>query len=365
MDTHASRLVCQTCGARFDLAEYRWCCTCGGCLDLEFSARIEPSLLPRRPSGMWRYREAIPIDLGGDVVSFGEGMTPLISMVHGDHAVHLKLEMLFPTGSFKDRGASVSVTRALDLGARRVVEDSSGNAGCAIAAYSALGGIACHLFVPEQVSATQVARMEAFGARVIRVSGTREDAARAARASIGPGDYYASHVWDPYFHHGTKTMAYEVWEQLGGLVPDLVIVPTGHGSLLLGTYLGFADLRRQGLIKRLPALVAVQAKRCAPIARRYRDEPLPDRWGRTTATGIAIESPPRWQQVLASVWDTGGEVVEVEEEAIQEAQKAAARRGILIEPTAACALAALQVVRPPPDACVVIPLTGRGTHLLD
>ncbi len=364
MPERQSSLACQACGARFEVHDDRWCCDCGGYLDLEFEARIDPAVLAGRPWGMWRYREAIPIDFGQEPVSFGEGATPLVPMNWEGRLVYVKLEMLFPTGSFKDRGASVAMTRAVGMGVRRVVEDSSGNAGCAASAYAALAGLDCEIFVPGDASAAKVSQVAAYGARVVRVEGTREDAARAARASVTSGTYYASHVWDPFFLHGTKTMAFEIWEQLGGLVPDMLLVPTGNGSLLLGAYLGFSDLRRQGLARRLPRLVGVQAAECAPLVRRFRDEPHRGAWGPTRADGIAVADPLRWKQILASVWDTGGDIVEVTEQQIDRAQEAAARRGLLIEPTSAAGLAAIEVVSPPGDACVVVPLTGHGLKSL-
>ncbi len=357
--THPS-LICSSCKKRYDIRPYRWRCDCGGYFDLSFEARIDPAGLTHRAWGMWRYREAIPIDYDQEPISLGEGATPLLPMVWEGRLVHLKLEQLFPTGSFKDRGATVSVTRAVATGRRRVVEDSSGNAGASVSAYAALAGLDCTVFVPEGTSPAKLAQISSYGARVVQVPGTREDAAQAAHQAVNEETYYASHVWDPFFLHGTKTMAFEIWEQLGGLVPDVLIVPTGNGTLVLGTYLGFSDLRRQGLVRRLPRLIAVQAANCAPLVRHYRDETADATWEPTCADGIAIATPARWEQILASVWDTDGEVVAVTEDQIRRAHAKAARRGLFIEPTAACGLAALDVFDPPRDACVVIPLTGHG-----
>ena len=217
---------------------------------------------------MWRYREALPI--GGDVpiVSMGEGFTPLLPVELDGRRLHLKLDFLFPTGSYKDRGASVLISRARELGVRAVVEDSSGNAGCAVAAYAARAGITCDIFVPEAASPAKTVQIGMYGARLHRVPGTRERTAEAAQRAAGTA-FYASHVWNPFFLHGTKTFAYEVWEQLGFSAPDALVLPAGNGTLLIGAYIGFCDLLMCGLIERMPRLVAVQAERCAPLYYMY------------------------------------------------------------------------------------------------
>ena len=169
-------------------------------------------------------------------------LRPLVP-VPGLPNVRLKLDFLMPTLSFKDRGAVLLATLARRLGVERAVVDSSGNAGTAAAAYLARAGVPCEVFVPEATSPGKLAQMRAHGATVRVVSGTRADTAAAAMSAADtPGTFYASHVYHPYFLHGVKTYAYEIWEQSGRVLPDTVVVPVGNGTLVLGCYLAFREL---------------------------------------------------------------------------------------------------------------------------
>jgi threonine synthase len=289
-------------------------------------------------------------------------MTPLLSLRWDGTQVLGKLEFLTPTGSFKDRGATVLLSLALQLGVTRVVEDSSGNAAAAVAAYAAAAGLACDLFVPAEASPDKLAQARAYGASVRAVPGGREAAARAAQ-EVAATAFYASHVWHPAFFAGTRTFAYEVWEQLGGEAPDAVVLPAGHGTLLLGCWWGFADLARWGYLTRAPRLIAVQAERCAPLAHAMagREPPAPQR---TVAEGIAIANPVRLRQMLRAVQETRGAVVSVPEEAITSAWRRAASAGLFVEPTAAVGLAGLSAALREgfcrPGERIVVPLTGSG-----
>jgi threonine synthase len=277
--------------------------------------------------------------------------------------------MLFPTGSYKDRGATVLVSKAKELGVTRVVEDSSGNAGCAIAAYCAKAGMECHIYVPENTSPGKLTQIRAYGARLHRIPGTREDTARATLAAA-EGTFYASHVWNPFFFQGTKTFAYEVWEQLDDKAPDAVILPTGNGTLLIGAYLGFRDLLRQNLIPALPRFIAVQAENCAPLLPAFERlhpgtaAPVPTVVNATMAEGIAIAEPRRLQQMIGILNETGGEVVTVTEQEIEEAWVELGRRGFYVEPTSAVVLAAFKKRPSLPGEVVLAPLTGHGLKAL-
>jgi threonine synthase len=306
--------------------------------------------LPEVPRhGLWRYEPWISVPpVPG--LSMGEGGTALISAGPDLPGVHLKLEFVSPTGSFKDRGAVVVVAAAVHDGAKAVFADSSGNAGSAIAAYAARAGLPCTVFVPERTSAGKQAQIEAYGARLERVPGDRTAATERAIEEVErTGSMYASHIYDPRFLQGTKTFAFEVWEQLR-TVPDAVPVPVGNGTLLLGAHRGFRELRSAGLIDRLPALIALQSERCAPLAAAFAagaDHPVevgadvtP-----TVAEGIAIPAPPRGAQILAAVRESGGCVVAVPEAAIVPAGRELARRGLLVEPTAALVWAAALLLR--------------------
>ena len=355
-------LACRSCDRAYPMDDPRWRCSCGGLLDIRFRAQIDPERIARRKPTMWRYREALPIRDDANIVSFDEGMTPLIPVDLGAGELLLKLEQLFTTGSYKDRGAAVLVSKAKELGIGRIVEDSSGNAGCAIAAYAAKAEIRCEILVPESTSPGKLAQILMYGAELTRVPGTREDTAGAAMAAAGTA-YYASHSWNPFFFQGTKTFAYEVWEQMGFRAPDTLLLPTGNGTLLIGSYIGFAELREAGLIDRIPRHVAVQAKSCAPLFEMFRDgldSPPAVRSGETIAEGVAIAAPVRWAQIMEIVRRTGGEVVAADDREVEEALLLLGRKGLYVEPTSALPVAAFLSNPSLRAGAVVAPLTGHG-----
>ena len=201
-----------------------------------------------------------------------------------------------------------------------------------------------------------------YGAKLHLVPGTREDTARAT-LEAAEGSYYASHYWNPFFLQGTKTFAFEVWEQLGFGVPNILFIPTGHGTLFIGAYLGFRDLLRQKLIARMPKLVAVQAEGCAPLHQMYREGltrvPAVPREP-TMAEGIAIARPLRWAEILTIVRETGGDIMVVGEGEIVEALFELARMGLYVEPTSAAAFAGFKKYPGGAGEQAIVPLTGSG-----
>ncbi|MFD9485836.1 threonine synthase [Streptomyces sp. NPDC059991] len=340
-----------------------WCCpACGGPWDLDFAAgAVELKSLAGRVGSLWRYAEALPLD-GPPPVTLGEGCTPLVPLTD---TVSAKLDFLMPTLSFKDRGAVVLAELARRLAPERVIADSSGNAGTAFAAYLARAGLPCTVYVPEATSPKKVEQIGAHGARVERVPGDREATARAARAAAdAPGTFYASHVFNPYFLHGTKTYVYELWEELGGRLPGAIVVPVGNGTLLLGAALATAELYAHGLIPERPALVAVQAEAVSPLAAAFRagaDEVAEVPAAETLAEGIAIPSPPRGRQILRAVRESGGTFLTVTEDQIRAAQRDLAGRGLFVESTGVACWAA---VTASPSSLggrdAVVPLCGAG-----
>ena len=321
-------------------------------------------MIRSRAPSLWRYREALPIDDDASIISFQEGFTPLLHVRFGSRSVRIKQDQLLPTGSYKDRGAAVLVSKTKELGIREVVEDSSGNAGSSIAAYCAAAGIRCHIFVPEATSPAKTRQIEAYGARLHKIPGNREDCARAAKIAA-ESMYYASHVWNPFFLHGTKTFAYEICEQMGWRVPDTVILPVGNGTLLLGAWIGFRNLRKAGITSSLPRLIAVQAQNCAPLARAFHAKSGDIACIETTKTiaeGIAIARPARGAQILEAVRDSHGDFITVDEHEIVQAHQEMAHRGFFIEPTAAACIAGVKKYLPlsPPDEDIVSVFTGHG-----
>lgn len=352
---------CPVDGTRVPGGSLDWCCpACRGPLDLDFAPTPAPlKSLAGRVNSLWRYAECLP--LAGPSTSLGEGRTPLVSLKDG---VSAKLDFLMPTLSFKDRGAVLLAELALRLRPRQVLADSSGNAGTAIAAYCARAALPCMVYVPEGTSPKKLEQIEAHGARLRVVEGDREAAARAAReAADEEGVFYASHVFNPYFLHGTKTYVHELWEDLGGRLPDVLVVPVGNGTLLLGAALAVAELHAAGLIDRRPALYAVQAAAVAPLAHAW-EAGADDLVGVTPsaptfAEGIAIPRPPRARQILRAVRESGGTFLTVTEDQIRHAQRDLASRGLYVESTGVACWAAVRE-RALGARSAVVPLCGAG-----
>ncbi len=331
----------------------RWRCECGAPFALEDSLAFSREAIDTGIPGMWRYRAMLPVT---EIISLGEGRTPLIEVELYGQKVACKLEYLAPTGSFKDRGTSLLVSALVEMGIKRVVEDSSGNAGASLAAYCAYAGIEAQIYVPAHASPEKLAQIQAYGAKLILIAGPRERAAQAAQEAA-ERDYYASHYWNPLPLEGIKTEAYEICEDLGWQAPEKVIVPVGQGTHLLGLYRGFTDLLEAKLITKIPRLYGVQAMACSPLYEASRGhasmQPRP-----TVAEGISIREPIRGREVLEVVRATEGEMLAVTDEEILQAQDIIARRGLYVEPTSAVAVAALKQLSP--GGVTVISLTGSG-----
>lgn len=366
-------LMCARCGTRHAPTTTRWRCDCGGPLDLALEGPgLDPAVLHERSEqGVWRYREALPPVAPENIVTLGEGGTPLIA-APGAPGLRYKLEFLFPTGSFKDRGSTVLASCLKQLGVSKVVEDSSGNAGASMAAYFSAANIACDVYVPASTSPAKTRQIRSYGAQLILVEGTRSDVTRAAE-SVAEQAYYASHLWSPYFLAGMKTFAFETWEQLDRRLPDNVLVPVGAGTLLLGVYQGFRDLVRAGLVDRMPRIYGVQAENCAPLYHAHaqgRDsvEDLDFPFHDTLAEGIRIQRPPRDREILQAVRDSRGAIVVVSEDQIYTTWFMLASRGLFVEPTATVAAGAAERMRAQgeirDDEITVVALTGTGLKMV-
>jgi threonine synthase len=358
------RFFCSNCKCFYPIEPTRWRCDCGSPLDLEFKPRFFIEKILRRPPTLWRYREALPILRDESILSMGEGFTPLEEMEFSGHRVLLKVDYLFPTGSYKDRGATVLISKVRELGIGKVVEDSSGNAGSAVAAYCAKAGIECEIFVPQSTSSGKLVQIQTYGAALKRVQGSREKTAQAA-IEAASRTYYASHSWNPFFLHGTKTFAFEIWEQLGWKSPDVLVLPVGHGTLLLGAYIGFKELKEAGRIKGIPKLVAIQSTACAPLYQAFRkglEDIQPIEKKETIAEGIAIAKPVRGRQILEAIRETDGEIITVTEKEIGLALKEMGRKGYFIEPTSAATIAGLRryLKSKGKKDIVISTLTGMG-----
>ncbi|WP_224270274.1 pyridoxal-phosphate dependent enzyme [Haloprofundus salinisoli] len=355
----AQNLSCPDCGRTY---EDRWRCECGH--PLEFAERPLPDRSAPDPTafdardGLWSFSEFLPVERH---VSLGEGTTPLVDV--DEWNAQFKLEYVFPTGSFKDRGATTTLSRAVELGVDTVVEDSSGNAGAAIATYAARAGVDAEIYVPASVKASKLRAIERAGATPVRVEGSRQNVTDACLSAVESGDgWYASHAWNPAFFAGTATFAYETALQRDWNVPDAVVTPLGHGTLFLGAYHGFRALYDAGWTDRMPRLLGAQAAGYAPIAEELHEEDTDG--SNDVADGIQIREPVQREAILRAIDDTDGDAIALGESAVADELDALHRVGFYVEPTCAVAPAALRTYRErgvlDADADVVVPLTGSG-----
>lgn len=340
-----TRLKCRVCRAQFDLTRKIPWCDCGGVFELDALSPTELSI-NADDFTMWRYRSVLPVR---SRISLGEPLTPIISLDVPGRKVDAKLEYLLPTGSFKDRGAAVFVSAMVDHGIDRFMEDSSGNAGAAMAAYAARAGIRCEIYCPEAASPWKLKQIERTGAIIQRIPGPRDNTTAAVHKNL-QGTFYASHNWHPLFLHGTKTMAYEIAEQYSWDPPAHVIAPTGGGAVLLGLHIGFTELMRLGRISRIPKFYAVQAEACAPLVQK-NVVPLP-----SLAEGILTSRPPR----LPMLKEVVRAVAVVSEQEILAGFRQLVRSGLNVEPTSAVVVPGLQKLPIPSDEGVLAILTGSG-----
>jgi threonine synthase len=356
-------LICPSCSTTVeDLLAWR-CPDCAGPLELP-PGSIAPGRGPLGGQGVWRYRWWLP---PVEPVSLGEPTTPLVTLRWPGGPVTFKLEPSLPTGSFKDRGSSLLAGWLRARGATRIAEDSSGNAGASIAAYSARARIDCDIYAPASASPAKLTQIAAYGARVTRVEGLRQAATDAAAASVGNGIVYATHLWNPLCLAGTATFAFEVWEQTEGRMPDAIVFPLGAGTLLLGALRAFEAMRETGMIAKVPRVFGVQTAACAPLAQASMagsDEPATVTPGTSAAEGIMLARPPRGAEILRRTRESGGGVIAVEDDALWAALHRLAGLGVYVEPTSAVAPAGLDQLRSSggigADERVLVALTGSG-----
>lgn len=329
-------LECARCGAAQAADLRAQLCACGGPLlaryDLETARRTftQAQLRSRAPS-LWRYHELLPVRDPAQVVSLGEPLTPVISLDQAGRALglsklYIKDEGLLPTGSFKARGATVGVSRALELGVSTFAMPTNGNAGSAWASYAARAGMRAHIVMPVQVPEAQRTACVLAGASVYAVNGLINEAgAIVAKAVAAFGWYDASTLKEPYRIEGKKTLGFEIAEQFNWDLPDVIVYPTGGGVGLIGMHKAFAELRSLGLVSaRLPRFMAVQATGCAPIVAAWRTgQPVSERWrdARTVAFGINVPKALGDFLILKIVRESRGEAIAVDDASILQHQR--------------------------------------------
>ncbi len=331
--------ICNRCHITYRTDTLRYKCDCGQPLELK-KTEIGFSIdrVSVEDNTLWRYHQALPITDDASIISLGEGMTPLISFDNALHDHRLKLDFVCPTGSYKDRGAAVLLSKVKALGVQEVVEDSSGNAGAAIAAYSAKAGIDCTIYCPASTSKGKLTQISMYGAKLKLIEGNRAATTQAV-LEAAETTYYASHNWNPFFLEGTKTIAFEITEQLGWQAPDHIICPIGFGSVYMGLHIGFGELHAQGIITKIPRLLGVQSAACCPVYKAYAEnraqiERSPQTY-ETLAEGITSEAPIRGNTIMQALRETNGAITIVDEAEIESGTKDLASKGIYVEPTSA------------------------------
>ncbi|WNG30279.1 threonine synthase [Cystobacter fuscus] len=323
-----SHLECSRCHQTHDADRLQNLCTCGGPLlvryDLKAVARaVRPANLAGRVSSLWRYRELLPLRDDKHLITLGEGMTPLFPLPRlgasvGLPDLWLKDEGLNPTASFKARGAATGVSRAKELGVTALAMPTNGNAGGAWASYGARAGISVTLVMPTDAPAMSVLEATAVGAHAYMVRGQITDAgAIVGRSAKAHGWFEAATLKEPYRIEGKKTMGYEIAEQLGWSLPDVILYPTGGGVGIIGIYKALLEMRELGWLPdnvRFPKLVAVQAEGCQPIVKAFREgKDVSEKWenASTVAQGIRVPKALGDFLVLQAVRETGGTCVAV------------------------------------------------------
>ncbi|HEY75956.1 MAG TPA: threonine synthase [Thermoflexia bacterium] len=378
--SHLTHLECSLCGRTFDADRLqRLCPDCARPLLARYDLASVRALgreaaLTDEPT-MWRYRALLPVRKPENVVSLGEGLTPLtparrLGEALGMSHLYIKDESLNPTGSFKARGLSAAISRASELGVQEVVIPSAGNAAGAMAAYAARAGMKAHVYMPRDVPAPFLLECRALGAEVVLVDGLITDCGREARRAAERGGWFdVSTLKEPYRLEGKKTMGYELAEQFEWDLPDVIIYPTGGGTGLIGMWKAFQELGELGWIgERRPRMVAVQPTGCAPIVRAFHagaEFAEPWRDAHTVAAGLRVPAAVGDFLILRALRESGGTAVAVSDEALLEGQRRMARlEGIFACPEGGATVAALEVLLDQgwirPDERVVLFNTGTG-----
>jgi threonine synthase len=353
------------------------CSKCNGLLDTiinpEILSEISKEDLDHTPS-MWKYKAFLPVGQADKIVSAGEGNTPLRKLNSSKGNVWVKDETKNPTGTFKDRGASLAVTALSTLGVKNLVLSSEGNAGCSFALYSHMSQLTCQVFLPRSANPAKVELSQKLGATITPVDGTIADAGRRAEnLAKKERSYNASTFVTPFRHDGKGTMALEICEQLDWNVPDYVVYPVGGGVGLVGMWKMFSILEKIGWVKRRPRFVAVQPAGCAPVVKAYNSKKDDvDEWKdpETIAFGLKIPKPLAGKWILRCLRESDGIGLSVTDEEIRRSMGQAIKYdGLLLEPSSAATMAALSHVYGEKmidgSATVVLIATGSGLKTLE
>jgi threonine synthase len=370
---HITRLTCVACGKHHGTDVLYTCPSCGieGILDVEYdydrAARtLTRQALASRPPTEWRYQELLPIDASRPLPHLQVGMTPIydaprLAAALGVKALKLKDDGRNPTGSFKDRASAVGVVKARELGKEVIACASTGNAASSLAGFSAAMALKSFIFVPERAPEPKIAQLLIFGATVLRVQGTYDQAYYFCQdACARYGWYNRNCAVNPYLIEGKKTVGLELGEQLGDELPDWVVFSVGDGCTIGGAWKGLKEMQRLGFLRRLPRMLGVQAAGSAPIteAFRRRADAVRAVEAQTLADSIAVGQPRNWRKALRAIRESEGAMVNVEDGEILEAMRRTARlAAVFAEPAGATAVAGLA-------AAVQAGIVGRNESAL-
>lgn len=373
--------VCIACGEKYGIDEIVYSCRkCGDILEIRYDYGLIKEELKKSdwqslPLSVWRYKDFMPIRNPLNVVSLNEGGTGLyrcrrLGKALGIENLYVKNEGENPTGSFKDRGMTVGVSKALELGIKIVACASTGNTSASLAAYAAKAGLSCIILIPSGgVAFGKLAQAIIYGAKVIQIRGNFDQALKmVVKLSEEHKEIYLLNSINPYRLEGQKTIAFEICDQLNGEPPDRVVVPVGNAGNISAIWKGFTEFNKLGLIKRLPKMVGIQAEGAAPIAKAVKngkDAIVPIEKPETVASAIRIGAPVSWKKAMKAIKDSGGTAETVTDKEILEAQKLLARyEGLFVEPASASSIAGLKKMLESgeigKDEVVICIATGHG-----
>ncbi|MCK4669623.1 MAG: threonine synthase [Nanoarchaeota archaeon] len=366
---HVLYLKCFECGKTYLDTRPRYRCDCGDPLDIvynynEIKRKISWTKLRKRKFGHWRYIEFYPIIKNKNIISLGEGATPLVKARRlckkkpTLNNLYFKCEGENQTGSFKDRGTTVELSKALEFGAKKIVVASTGNMGASISAYSAAAGIKAKIYVPKGAPKEKLQQIKNYGAKVVNVDGTYKKAAELAYRDFKSGKAYLMGDY-AYRGEGEKSIAYEIMDKINA---KYIICPIGNGTLISGVWKGLKELKAVGLIKKLPILIGVQATGCSPVVTAYQKykEIVPVK-PRTIASAIACGDPSDGDKALVALFESKGHGVTVDDKDILAARREMAKNeGLDCEPSGAVAYAGLKKLKLPKNAIKVAVVTGHG-----
>ena len=347
---------CIECGKTYDVDEIVYTCECGGLLEIvydyeEIKDKVSREKFRERELGVWRYIEYLPVKDESKIVSLHEGGTPLYRCKNlekelGVKELYVKNEGANPTGSFKDRGMTMGVTRANELGVNVVGCASTGNTSASLAAYSARASKKCIVLLPSgNVALGKLAQAMFYGAKVIQIGGNFDDALLMVRKLAEEGKIYLLNSINPFRLEGQKTIGFEICDQLNWNVPDRVILPVGNAGNISAIWKGFKEFKETGITDALPKMTGIQAEGAKPIVDAFKKgvkEIVPEEHPETIATAIRIGNPVNYPKALDAIYSSGGLAESVSDEEITAAQKLLARKeGIFVEPASASSIAGL------------------------